>query len=341
MQFEEPLFLFGLLILLPLAFLFLRAVKLFKSFESLTTYSKFQVQSKIPGWHKRYSVYGLYTIAVVVIVCGLAAPYLYLPAKYKQHSNIRLLFVVDVSRSMVYAEDVSPNRLFAVKKQIKDFYLGLDGVYECSILPFAGDPNSYFCPFTTDGKAFLQMLDELNWDSAPSFGTDLTATFASIKDVYIGKDKIDQSGLNIIILFSDGGKEEALATDRPKLIRLANELVAKNFKIYSIGVGGQFPVPLVIRNAKGVFKDHVRDAKGHICYSQLDEEILSQLAVIGSGRYYNLNASTEISTDLNRVLDENKSITTDKIKLQKFQINPYLFLIGAGIIFICLFLNRV
>src|SRR5581483_3749480 len=121
--------------------------------------------SNIPGWTRRYVACFLYMLALVSTVVGLAESSIMVEAKDKEYSNIRIIFLVDVSRSMVYAEDVPPNRLEATRKQIKDFYDSLDGIYEVSILPFAGDVNPYFCPFTKSKGSFNSMLKEMDWRS--------------------------------------------------------------------------------------------------------------------------------------------------------------------------------
>jgi Ca-activated chloride channel family protein len=242
---------------------------------------------------------------------------------------------------MVYAEDVEPNRLGATRKQIKDFYNTLDGVYECSILPFAGDVNPYFCPFTITRLSFIGMLDELDWRSAPTLGTDLTKAMEAIQDVYIKKDKIDKSGLNIVILLSDGGKEEALGTNRPKLLQITRELSSKNFKIYTVGVGSDKAAPLVVRDSKGGFVRYITDRNNQIATSQLDEEILQQIAENGRGAYYSLNSSTALAYDLEKVIKENRKLISEKTKLEKFQLQPYLFSVTVSLLMLCLLLNKV
>lgn len=339
-MFDNPIFLWGLLLLIPLSFIISKAVRSFSKFEA-GHLKEFLAYSRLPRWNRRILCYLLYGIAVTSTILGLAEPYILEDIKDKQYQNIRLIFVVDVSRSMVYAEDISPNRLEAVKKEIKEFYKSLDGAYDCAILPFAGDTNPYFCPFTNSKDSFLTMLNELEWQSAPTLGTDITKAIEAVKDVYIKKDKIDKSGLNIIILLSDGGKEEALGTNRPELIKLTREIAAKNFKIYTVGVGGDKPCPLVLRNEKGDFIKYVTDENGNPSYSQMDEEILKQLAEIGHGKYYQLNASAELSYDLNEVIKENRKLVSEKVRQEKLHLQVYLFSITVCLLFICLLLNKV
>jgi Ca-activated chloride channel homolog len=297
--------------------------------------------SKIPSWCRRITVYGLYVLALMLGIIALAEPYIYINSRDKQYQNIRLIFLVDVSRSMVYAEDVPPNRLMATKKEIKNFYKSLDGIYETSILPFAGDVNPYFCPFTTMPISFLNTVEELDWRSAPTLGTDISKAIESINDLYIKKDKIDQSGLNIIILFSDGGREEALATNRIKLLKSSRDLAAKNFKIYTVGVGSDQAAPLMVRDSHGNFIKYIMDSKNNIATSLMDEEILKQIAENGNGQYYALNASASLAQDLQKVLKENRKLVAEKTKVEKFYLQPYLLSVTVCLLFVCVLLNKV
>jgi hypothetical protein len=302
--------------------------------EEFFTYSSF------PSLIRRGLCYGIYIILLACLIVGLAEPYVMVDAKDKEYKDIRLIFVLDVSRSMIYAEDIPPNRLTAMKQQVKDFYLKLDGLYECSILPFAGDANPYFCPLTKSRSSFVTMLDELDWRSSPSLGTDLNKAMESVRDVYVKQDKIDKSGFNIIILISDGGKEEAIATNRVKLLQVSRELASKNFKIYTIGVGGDKPCPLVFRDAKGSFTGYVTE-NGRIATSQLDGEILRQLADIGHGKYYNLNASAALASDLKEIVAENQALITERIRPEKLPLQGYLFSVTVCLLFGCLLLNKI
>jgi hypothetical protein len=339
MEFDNPSYLWLILIIAPVVLLFLNSVRLFRKFAGAMP-QEFFTYSSFPSWIRRGLCHGTYVSLLTFLVLGLAEPYIMVNAKDKEYKDIRLIFVLDVSRSMVYAEDIPPNRLAAMKQQVRDFYSKLDGVYECAILPFAGDANPYFCPLTKSRSSFITMLDELDWRSAPSLGTDLNKAMESVRDVYVKQDKIDKSGFNIIILISDGGKEEAIATNKIQLLKVSRELASKNFKIYTIGVGGKEPCPLVLRDAKGSFTGYVMD-NGRIATSQLDEEILRQLAEIGHGKYYSLNASAALASDLKEIVAENQALVTERIRPEKLPLQGYLFSVTVCLLFGCLLLNKI
>jgi Ca-activated chloride channel family protein len=318
---------------------FIWNVRTLKKFEGLSR--NFLAFSKVPSWGRRWMAYVSYLLAIVLCILALGEPYVYIDRKYQQYEDIRLIFVVDVSRSMVYAEDVPPNRLEATKQQIKEFYNSLDGVYEASILPFAGDVNPYFCPFTTNPNSFLNTLKELDWRSAPALGTDLSKAVEAIEEVYVNKDKIDKNGINIIILLSDGGREEALATNRPRVLQLARKLAAKNFRFYTVGVGSDKPAPLMLRDGKGNFIRYLTDKNNQIETSLMDKEILKQISDEGKGKYYALNSSSALAYDLQKVMKENRKAIPAKTRIEKLYLQPYLFSVTVILLFWCLLLNKV
>lgn len=340
MQFDNPSYLWLLLVIIPISLLFFNSIRLFRKFERSMA-EEFFAYSSFPSWFRRSICCCAYLTLLTILILGLAEPYVMVDAKDKEYKDIRLIFVLDVSRSMVYAEDVAPNRMEAMKKHVKDFYLKLDGVYECSILPFAGETNPYFCPLTKSRASFVGMMDELDWRSAPTLGTDLTKAMESVRDVYVKQDKIDKSGFNIVILISDGGKEESVATNKIQLLKVSRELASKNFKIYTVGVGGDKPCPLVMRDAKGSFTGYVLDDSKRIATSQLDEEILRQLAEIGHGKYYSLNASAALALDLKEIVTDNQALVTDRIRPEKLPLQGYLFFVTVCLLFGCLLLNKI
>jgi Ca-activated chloride channel family protein len=341
MHFNKPSLLWLLLILIPLIFLGIYALVLFARFE-VSPYFRSQIfrYSSLPNWKRRSVANFLYLFSFALAVLALSEPFITVQVKDSQYSNVRLIFVVDVSRSMVYAEDVEPNRLAAAKKYIKDIYNSLDGTYESSILPFAGDVNPYFCPLTTSRVSFLGMLEELDWRSAPTLGTDLTVAMQAVVNIYVKKEHIDKTGLNIIVLISDGGKEEAMATNRQKLLQVVRELSLKNFRIYTIGVGGTTAAPLVIRDDKGNFVRYLLE-ENKVATSQLDEEILQQVATLGHGEYYNLNSADPSFQVFRKIVLENRKVEGQRLKFEKIALQQYLFAGIVCILIFCLLLNKV
>jgi hypothetical protein len=327
MGFDNPLVLW-LFILLPVAILlWYWTCRYFRRFEQSKQYQNFLYHSRVPTWKKRLLVVAMRALVLSLVVLGLSQPFIHINSLEHKYKNVRLFFLLDVSLSMAYGEDVPPNRLAAAKKEIAEVYNVFDGTYESSIVPFAGDPNPYYCPLTYSRRAFLSHLKEVNDESAPSLGTDLVQAFKVFADGLY--KNLDRPGVNIIILLSDGGKEESAATDRSKLFAAIQKMSSKNFKVYTVGIGGIEPTPLIIRDSNGNFDDYIRDDNKKVYYSELDEEILMQIASNCHGSYLRYSKPGELYPFIESVIKENRILDTEQQVEKKLPLESYCFVLAS------------
>lgn len=334
MGFDKPYF-FWLLLLLPIAaMLWYWTWGYFRKFETTKQYQSFLYRSNVPTWRQRFLSVVLKLLVLSLVVLGLTQPFTHFQTAEKKYKNVRLFFLVDVSLSMAYGEDVLPNRLAAAKKEIAEAYNNLDGSYEASIIPFAGDANPYYCPLTYSRNAFLSHLREMSDDSAPSLGTDLTKVFQVFTSDVYKKDKLDLPGINIIILLSDGGKDDSSTIDRGKLFGAVRKIAAKNFKVYTVGIGNKEPTPLILRDSQGNFEDYIRsglNGVGRVYYSELDEEILKQIASDGHGSYLRYGKHGELYPFIKDVIKANSVVDTEQQVVSKVPLESYCFIVAAGL----------
>jgi Ca-activated chloride channel family protein len=181
------------------------------------------------------------------------------------------------------------------------------------------------------------MLEELGLFTQ---GTNIAAAIEAFNNIIVKEYKLDQSGVNLVILLSDGGKEEALATDRIKLLNIVKNLGSKNFKFFTVGVGGKEAAPLIERDNKGNFINYVKDDLGKAAYSKLDEEILEGVAKAGKGRYFNFQVKDELVGFLDGVIKENRTAGGIDISYKKYYLQAWLFAFAAVLLFFANILNR-
>lgn len=311
----------------------------FRKFENSPRLAAFTFGSKTPSWHVRFWTAIVKLLALAIIITGLAEPYINQSVTETKYKNVRVFILMDVSGSMVYAEDVKPNRLEAVRKEVINFYNKLDGNYEFSVIPFAGNPNPYYCPLTYSKSVFIPLMQKIGPDSAPTLGTNIPAAFDVLK-TKIEKDKLDESGVNVILLITDGGKEEADAANRIKLFQVVSKMADKNSKVYVVGVGGGEPAILVKRDRKGVFIDYIKDGE-KVAYSDLDEEILKQVAIQGKGEYLHLDKNDQLEPFLAEVLRENRIVDEGgNVVYKRLNIQCYLFAASAVLLWLSFIANR-
>lgn len=186
-----------------------------------------------------------------------------------QRKGIDILFALDTSRSML-AQDIKPNRLERARYAIMDFVGRLDGD-RAGLLPFAGSAF-LLCPMTLDYNAFSQSLAEIDTNSIPLGGTNLSAVIHEAERVFSVTDNH-----KILILVTDGEnlQGEALAA--------AKEAGAKGLTIYTVGVGTQSGelIPAGSETAAG----YLKQSDGSFVTSRLDEKALREIAEATGGIY--------------------------------------------------------
>jgi len=340
-MFDNPLALWALLLVPVLMALMAYAWRCYKRFEQSPHIGPFLYQSKLPTWAARLSIGVVWLLAMALLIVGMAQPCVNVPTAEKKYKNVRIFFLVDVSRSMVYAEDIPPNRMDAARKELVNLYTGLDGHYECSIIPFSGSPNVYYCPLTYSKKVITPLLEQLGPETAPEFGTDLTAAVVALQGI-IKKEKLDQDGVNIVVLISDGGKEEAEATNRVKLQSIVVDMATnKNCKFFVVGVGGKAPCELIKRYSDGSFEDYIRNPESKkIETSQLDEEILQMIAEQGQGDYCHFEQKDQMQGFLNRAIEKSR-VEGDAVVIErKVYLEYYFYALAALLLWFAYLYNR-
>jgi hypothetical protein len=229
----------------------------------------------LPGF---IATWGMLLCLITVIWCvfiGCQNPKIKTIEKFRVLKDLKVYFLIDVSRSMVFAEDLKPNRLEAVKKEIKHFYINFPNDMDVGIIPFSGVANPYFCPPTSDRANFLKMLSLTNREACPSAGTDLLSVVEALK-------KVSKDDRCLVFLISDGGREESEEVNVGKIFDLIKEM--NRSKFYTIAVGGDLPCKLICRDESGFALDEIND-NGIIGESLVDEKILRDIATIGNGEF--------------------------------------------------------
>ena len=166
-------------------------------------------------------------MACLSLLCGLDAPGLE-PEKIGVEQNGRdLIFVLDVSRSML-AKDCRPNRLEVAKAAIEQCLKTKSG-NRYALMAFAGSA-SIRCPLTRDQRFFRKMLREISPDSVAQGGTRIEDALTKVVDKLLLDDD-ESSSASDLILISDG---EDLGS-KPE--RSVSKLNALGVRMLVIGLG--------------------------------------------------------------------------------------------------------
>ena len=183
------------------------------------------------------------------------------------------LFVLDCSRSML-ATDVAPNRLQRAKLGILD-YVQRYGHGRVGLVAFAGEAFLQ-CPLTFDYGAFQDALFAIDDKTIPIPGTDIGR---ALDEAYRALDKNQRS--KVLVLLTDGEDLEKGG------IRTAQALAKEGVVVFTIGVGTPAGAEIHFVSEQGR-PELVRDNRGEVVRSHLDETTLRAIAQVTHGAYYSL-----------------------------------------------------
>ena len=276
-----PVFLLGYALL---RWLRKRRVKAFGEPELVNALMPSRSRSK--GWVRMV----LFCLGFLFFVLGLARPQTGAKLSERKTKGAEIIVALDVSNSML-AQDYSPNRLERAKLAIsrltdllQDDRIGL--------VIFAGT-SFVQLPVTTDYVSAKMFLSSIDTGSIPIQGTAIgDAIRLSIKSFSAQSEKS-----RVIIVISDGENHE----DDP--VAAAKDAAEFGIKVYTIGVGSAEGQPIPVEGGS-----LLRDSKGEIVVTKLDEKTLREIARAGNGAY--IHAGNEefglnpIVQDIRRLEDE-------------------------------------
>src|SRR5438270_6106817 len=222
-------------------------------------------------------------LALALAIGALAKPrwgYTYEDVKRR---GLDLLFAVDTSRSML-SNDVAPNRLERVKLAAQDLITELQGD-RVGLIAFAGRAFLQ-APLTIDYDAAVESINDLDTKTIPEGGTNISAAIALATQTF-GKSAM---GNRALIIFTDG---EELSGDA---VSGAKKAADAGVRIFTVGVGtaqGSL-IPVEGQGEAGF----VKDTKGQVVKSKLDENRLREIAQATGGIYLHLESGPQTMRQL-------------------------------------------
>lgn len=216
----------------------------------------------------------LQALAVCVIGLALARPQW--GEERQRETQLQgedIVFALDCSRSML-AADVTPNRLERAKLSILNFIeRHTDG--RVGLVAFAGQAFLQ-CPLTPDHDAFRDALTDMDERTIPVAGTDIGRALEEAARAMDSK-----APRKVIVLITDGEDLEKSGVKR------AEALATNGVVVYTLGVGTASGAEIQVLNEHGQ-PTLLRDSKGEVVRSRLDETTLRAVATATKGEYHPL-----------------------------------------------------
>lgn len=258
----------------------------------------------------------LFELALTCLVFAAARPQFGSKLLEEKAEGIEMMLVVDVSNSML-AEDFAPNRLERTKYAIGKLFEGMkqDRV---GLVVFAGEPKVQL-PITSDyrmAKAFAQKID-------PSLVTvQGTAVGKALEQALLSfsSDTADEGAHSrVIVLITDGENHEDDA------LAVAERAAQMGVSIYTIGIGTPEGAPISIGG------DFIRDEKGEMVVSKLNEEMLRKIADITDGLYVRSSLKSIGLDEIVERIEEMEKSELSTIRFEEFD-EQYRWLVIIAVV---------
>jgi len=271
MRFENPQASYLFLALIALLFLFWFSRRRKK--QALEAFAQKELLPELlpphhPGRQRRKAIFIL--LSLVFGILASMRPQMGFEWEEGKRKGFDILFAVDVSKSML-AGDLKPNRLEYAKQAARELVEGLKGD-RVGLIVFSGEAF-LVCPLTTDYNGFLQLLDNLDTETIPRGGTSISNAIQEARRSY-GNDH----GERVLLLLTDGEDHEGDPIPPAEAAR------KDRIRIYTVGIGTREGgiIPTVDKDRQ---KGYLKDDRGNVVRSRLNDVILEKVASSGGGSY--------------------------------------------------------
>lgn len=271
---------------------------------------------------KRHFKMGLSILALGFFILALARPQGLGKKENIKKSGVQIVLAIDISQSML-AEDIKPNRLEFVKKEISRFINILEG-NQIALIAFAGS-SILVSPFTNDLSALKLYINDLSPDYLSQTGTNFGLLFSKARDVFKRlKTKKNQSVTKVLIIASDGEDHSKNIKHRVK------KTTENNIRIFTLSVGTKEGGVIPIKDQRlGQVIEYKKDRSQEVVVSRLNPKTLKEYARLSKGAYYHMSYNQDISPLLKKDLDKlEKTVFKQSSVIQRTEYYQWFLLLG-------------
>ena len=250
------------------------------------------------------------TAAVILVILAAARPQFGSKLREQKSEGIEMMLAVDISNSML-AEDFEPNRLERTKYAINKLFDGLEQD-RVGVIVFAGDATVQL-PITSDYRM------------AKAFAKRISPSMASVQGTSIGKalslaEMSFSSGSGdsrVIILITDGEDHEG------NVMQAAERAAEQGIRIFTIGIGTPEGAPIEIGG------EFIKDEKGDMVVSKLDEKMLQEIARITGGAYIRATKQSIGLDEIVRAINDMEQSELSTVRFEEYN-EQFQYLIAVA-----------
>jgi len=252
--------------------------------------------------------------AIFFMIVAMARPVIDEGDKVVEVKGLTILTALDISGSM-RSKDVYPNRLTFAKKKMSTLFDTMPSD-EIGVMAFAYSPF-VLAPFSSDKVTLKMMIDGVD-DSYINMGS---TDFMALGE--LSASLLEKKDPKIMVLFTDGGDEEAIAG-------FADVLKSNKIDLYVILVGTTKGAPVIDANGKPLsMKD------GTIAITQRNDA-LGILAKDNGGAYVlATNGKEDIEKLVSVMRSKYKNQQQGEVKIKQ-RVEYFYYPLGAGLFLLLL-----
>lgn len=291
------LLVFPAVVLLGYIWYWRRKKRLIQSYGQFTNLCSF-----MPDYSSsKYKIKSALIIQVMILtICILAGPHSNRKvATSKTVSNSEVVLCVDVSNSMLAANDASGSRMDKAKLMLESMINKLQG-NSVALVVFAG--NAYLqMPMSTDTEMARMYLDNLGPQMASSQGT---AIGDAIKRAMVTFSQSKTTNKHIILL-TDAENRDGEVTEALKLA------IEKKVMVHVIGIGSSVASPIPLPDG-----GYMRDEAGNVIQTRFNANMAKQIARGGQGQYVHADENDAVKTIIDFIKNSNQG-SSQKVSYSK------------------------
>ncbi len=312
--FANPLFLFLLILLIPLILWYLFN---HNRITSSLRVSDTESLNKLSGTWKvmmRHLVFYFRILGLACLIVALARPQSSNSMRNVTNEGIDIIIALDISGSML-SLDFSPNRIEAAKDLAIKFISGRPND-RIGLVIFSSESFTQ-CPLTTDHAVLINLFKDVKSgmiEDGTAIGLGLATAVSRLKD--------SDSKSKVIILLTDGVNNTGSITP------LTAAEIARTFgiRVYTIGIGTQGMAPYPVSTPFGIQYQNIP--------VEIDEAVLTKIAEMTNGKYFRATNNQKLQVIYNEIdkLEKSKINVTEYTKRK----DEYFWFAIAGLFFIFL-----
>ncbi|WP_288911528.1 VWA domain-containing protein [uncultured Bacteroides sp.] len=288
-RFEEPAYLYLLLLLPVLALLYWysnyrrrRAIRKFGDPELMAMLmpdvSKYRPDVK----------FGIIWLVVGLFSLLLARPQFGSKLETVKRQGVEVMIALDISNSML-AQDVQPSRLAKAKRLVAQLVDKMEND-KVGMIVFAGDAFTQL-PITSDYISAKMFLESIDPSLISKQGTAIGAAINLATRSFTPQEGVGRA----VIVITDGENHEGGA------VEAATEAAKKGIQVNVLGVGLPDGAPIPMEGTN----DYRKDREGNVIVTRLNEAMCQEIAKAGNGLYVRVdntnNAQKAIGQEINKM----------------------------------------